>query len=106
MGQHLSFYKLFTEKGLSVEIPIIQRDYAQGRSSEQEIRNNFSNSTYLNKYDEYSIKKKREHISKKTGTELSLLMQHSDITIEYLFSKNLFQELKTLERDTIIGSGN
>ena len=38
VGERLSFAKLFIEKGFKVEIPIIQRDYAQGRSSESELR--------------------------------------------------------------------
>jgi len=40
-GDKLSFHQLFHEKGLSIEIPIIQRDFAQGRSSKNEIRENF-----------------------------------------------------------------
>ncbi len=40
-GEILSFYQLFAEKELTVEIPIIQRDYAQGRKSEREVRTKF-----------------------------------------------------------------
>lgn len=40
-GERLSFYKLFSAKNYIVEIPIIQRDYAQGRASEQEVRASF-----------------------------------------------------------------
>jgi len=40
-GERLSFYKLFSVKNYIVEIPIIQRDYAQGRASEQEVRASF-----------------------------------------------------------------
>lgn len=36
-----SFYELFNEKSFSVEIPIIQRDYAQGRPSKNEIIDSF-----------------------------------------------------------------
>lgn len=46
-GERLSFYQLFAEKGLKVEVPIIQRDYAQGRSSKTEVRDNFLNALYL-----------------------------------------------------------
>jgi hypothetical protein len=40
-GERLSFYKLFAEKNYRVEIPIIQRDYAQGRESNTDIRDSF-----------------------------------------------------------------
>jgi hypothetical protein len=46
MSEQLSFYKLFTEKGYSIEIPIIQRDYAQGRASSKDIRDTFLDSLY------------------------------------------------------------
>lgn len=45
-GERLSFYKLFKEKNFRVVIPIIQRDYAQGRKSKSEIRNNFLDALY------------------------------------------------------------
>jgi hypothetical protein len=38
-GEQLSFFQLFSEKGWKIEIPIIQRDYAQGRESATSIRN-------------------------------------------------------------------
>lgn len=49
VGERLSFAKLFIEKGFKVEIPIIQRDYAQGRPSESEVRAGFLRAlhTYL-----------------------------------------------------------
>jgi hypothetical protein len=40
-GERVSFYKLFHKKGYNIEIPIIQRDYAQGRISTQEVREMF-----------------------------------------------------------------
>jgi hypothetical protein len=40
-GGRLSFYKLLGEKNYRVEIPIIQRDYAQGRKSNTDNRNSF-----------------------------------------------------------------
>jgi hypothetical protein len=40
-GERLSFYKLFCEKQYRILIPIIQRDYAQGRQTTTEIRNIF-----------------------------------------------------------------
>jgi len=48
-GERLSFFQLFHEKGLQVEIPIIQRDYAQGRDNESVVRNTFLDAlkTYL-----------------------------------------------------------
>ncbi len=43
-GEQLSFFQLFTEKQWKIEIPIIQRDYAQGRDSAISVRNNFLDS--------------------------------------------------------------
>ena len=40
-GERLSFFGIFKQKGYSVEIPIIQRDYAQGRRTTKEIRELF-----------------------------------------------------------------
>jgi hypothetical protein len=45
-GERLSFFKLFSEKKFKVEIPIIQRDYAQGRASEKEVRDTFLNALF------------------------------------------------------------
>ena len=45
-GERLSFFKLFSEKKFRVEIPIIQRDYAQGRISQKEVRENFLGALY------------------------------------------------------------
>ncbi len=41
MGEQLTFYKLVSDKNYTIEIPIIQRDYAQGRESAGEIRHQF-----------------------------------------------------------------
>ncbi len=43
-GTILSFYELIDS--CNIEIPIIQRDYAQGRENVKEIRNNFLNALY------------------------------------------------------------
>lgn len=45
-GERLSFLQLFIEKKWKIEIPIIQRDYAQGRKSSKEIRETFLNTFY------------------------------------------------------------
>lgn len=45
-GERQSFFKLFQEKGYHIEIPIIQRDYAQGRASNKEVRTAFLNALY------------------------------------------------------------
>ncbi len=45
-GDRLSFFKLFTERKYRVLIPIIQRDYAQGRKSSTEVRKTFLNALY------------------------------------------------------------
>ncbi len=41
MGEKLTFHNLVAEKNYTIEIPIIQRDYAQGRESASEIRQQF-----------------------------------------------------------------
>lgn len=41
IGEKLSFFQLFNEKQWRIEVPIIQRDYAQGRESAKEIRHTF-----------------------------------------------------------------
>lgn len=46
-SEQLSFYQLFKTKGYQIEIPIIQRDYAQGRKSTKEIRNDFLDSLFM-----------------------------------------------------------
>ena len=45
-GERLSFFKLFSEKHYRVCIPIIQRDYAQGRRTSKEVRDNFLTALY------------------------------------------------------------
>ncbi|MFZ4590425.1 MAG: DUF262 domain-containing protein [Ignavibacteria bacterium] len=45
-SEKLSFFQLFSEKNYIVEIPIIQRDYAQGRLPLKELRNHFLDSLY------------------------------------------------------------
>ncbi len=42
----LSFFQLFEEDNSKIVIPMIQRDYAQGRKQEEEIRNSFLDSLY------------------------------------------------------------
>ena len=41
IGKTVSFYELMSNNALKIDIPIIQRDYAQGRNSAKEIRTNF-----------------------------------------------------------------
>lgn len=41
LGDKISFIKLFRQTELCVRIPIIQRDYAQGRTSAYEVRKDF-----------------------------------------------------------------
>lgn len=45
-GDRYSFYKLFAEKKFKIEIPIIQRDYAQGRDARGDVRNSFLDALY------------------------------------------------------------
>lgn len=40
-GQRLSFFQLLRDSDLKIEIPIIQRDYAQGRQKEAVVRDTF-----------------------------------------------------------------
>jgi hypothetical protein len=46
MSEQLTFIKLFADKQYNIEIPIIQRDYAQGRQSATEVRNGFLDALY------------------------------------------------------------
>ncbi|WPP48937.1 DUF262 domain-containing protein [Catalinimonas niigatensis] len=48
-GDRMSFYRLFTQDRLKIEIPKIQRDYAQGRPKMKTVRTKFLSalSTYL-----------------------------------------------------------
>lgn len=41
LGERLSFFQLFNNKQFQIEVPIIQRDYAQGRVEENEVRDDF-----------------------------------------------------------------
>ena len=45
-GERLSFYKLFKNKNYRIVVPIIQRDYAQGRKSEKEVRDTFTDALF------------------------------------------------------------
>lgn len=45
-GERLSFVQLFSEKHFRVEIPIIQRDYAQGRDNQSAVRTAFLDALY------------------------------------------------------------
>jgi hypothetical protein len=45
-GERLTFLELFEQKNYDVEIPIIQRDYAQGRASSREVREVFLDALY------------------------------------------------------------
>ncbi len=45
-GKRKSFYELFSKDNYKIEIPIIQRDYAQGRESKSEVRELFLQALY------------------------------------------------------------
>lgn len=47
-GERLSFFKLFSQKNYKLVVPIIQRDYAQGRVNDDtnEVRNEFLDALY------------------------------------------------------------
>ena len=49
-GERLSFFKLFSQKNYRILIPIIQRDYAQGRKTTKVVRDSFLDAlfNYLN----------------------------------------------------------
>ena len=53
-GETLSFWQLLSKQ--KIEIPIIQRDYAQGRRDKKEIRDNFLNALYNSLNDSNSIR--------------------------------------------------
>ncbi|MGI2013127.1 DUF262 domain-containing protein [Shewanella xiamenensis] len=46
-GERLSFFQLFSIKRLKVEIPIIQRDFAQGRENQSAVRTAFLDALYV-----------------------------------------------------------
>lgn len=48
-GERLSFFKLFSQKNYKLIIPIIQRDYAQGRTNDDanEVRSEFLDALYM-----------------------------------------------------------
>lgn len=45
-GERLSFYKLLKLKKYRIQIPIIQRDFAQGRKTSKDVRDNFLQALY------------------------------------------------------------
>ena len=45
-GERLSFFQLINQKRLSIEVPIIQRDYAQGRDNQSALREAFLDALY------------------------------------------------------------
>lgn len=53
-GKVYTFWELLTRQ--SIEIPIIQRDYAQGREDKEELRGNFLNALYESIVDRKPIK--------------------------------------------------
>lgn len=46
VGRRYSFHQLFIESNFMIEIPIIQRDYAQGRKNKSEVRQLFLEALY------------------------------------------------------------
>ncbi len=40
-GERVSFYSLFKDKSYKISVPILQRDYAQGRTSTEDVRTSF-----------------------------------------------------------------
>lgn len=64
-GKTLSFLQLLSEQ--KIEIPIIQRDYAQGRADKTEIRNNFLNALLESLSESKPIKLDFIYGSKKDG---------------------------------------
>jgi hypothetical protein len=53
-GETLSFWQLLSKQ--KIEIPIIQRDYAQGRKDKKEIRDNFLNALFNSLNDSKAIR--------------------------------------------------
>lgn len=45
-GKRYSFFQLFTEQDYTIEVPVIQRDFAQGRKSKTEVRDLFLKALY------------------------------------------------------------
>lgn len=46
IGKRYSFFQLFEEENYNIQVPIIQRDYAQGRKSQSEVRELFLQALY------------------------------------------------------------
>ncbi len=81
-GEQLTFIKLFKKYGCEIEIPIIQRDYAQGRDSTKEVRTRFLD----------SIKTKLEQ-------DINI---HLDFIYGYMNSENKFIPLDGQQRLTTL----
>ena len=46
IGERYSFYKLFNTNKLNIKVPMIQRDYAQGRKTKKNVRHRFLDALY------------------------------------------------------------
>jgi hypothetical protein len=68
--ERLSFWQLLTK--ISIEIPIIQRDYAQGRENQQKIRDKFLTSLY------YALTEKPVELDFIYGSEDNYTLQPLD----------------------------
>jgi len=101
-GQRLSFYKLFKEKNFRIKIPIIQRDYAQGRETALEVRNTFLNALY-NYLDEGKINRDLDFIygsliNTCDEIDLTILDGQQRLTTLFLLHWYLYQISDNLEK--------
>ncbi|MBS1526991.1 MAG: DUF262 domain-containing protein [Bacteroidetes bacterium] len=99
-GKTLDFWQLLKDQ--RVEIPIIQRDYAQGREDKREIRDNFLNALYDSLETESPIRLDFIYGSKEDGAFQPLDGQQRLTTLFllhwYAFKKETFTDNEKLER--------
>lgn len=100
-GEILNFPQLLDK--FKVEIPIIQRDYAQGREDKKEIRTNFLNALYESLSENKAIKLDFIYGSKNNGAFLPLDGQQRLTTLFLIhwFAANKDEKLNSETKKTL-----
>ena len=92
-GKITNFWKLLREH--KIEIPIIQRDYAQGRKDKEEVRDNFLNALF-------------QSINTNTSIQLDFIygsIEKENINVEYDNKQcKLVVDAKRKEKENVIKS--
>lgn len=96
----MSFWQLL--KCQNIEIPIIQRDYAQGREDKEELRNNFFNALYLSLNENKPIKLDFIYGSKERGSYQPLDGQQRLTTLFLLHWYSAIKENRLIEDNIAI----